>query len=240
MPGSACDISREDADALVETLNRQFEARCGFAAVRPDQWCMCSASDTPLQAAPPHELAAQEVDASLPGGADSVRWLALLNEIQMALHDHPVNAARELRGAVPVNSVWFWGAGALPQQVSGPWHSITSDDALAAGFAQFAGMRNKALPASATEWLDRAPLEGRHLIVLDALRSVLALGGAEPHAERLAALESRWFAPLLAALRIERVGMVTVHAPDVGRSWETVRSDLRRFWRRARPLAAYT
>ena len=110
----------------------------------------------------------------------------------------------------------------------------------AAGFAQLAGMRHRPLPANAAEWLDRAPLEGRHLVVLDALRSVFALGGAEQHAERLAALEARWFAPLLAALRSDRIGMVTIHAPDSGRSYETVKSDLRRFWRRARPLAAYT
>jgi hypothetical protein len=45
---------------------------------------------------------------------------------------------------------------------------------------------------------------------------------------------------LLEALRSDRVGMVTVHAPDSGRSYETVRGDLRRFWRRSRPLAAYT
>ena len=100
-------------------------------------------------------------------------------------------------------------------------------------------MRQRPLPASATEWLERAPLEGRHLVVLDSLRSVLALGGPKQHADRLATLEARWFAPLLEALRSDRVGMVSVHACDSGRSYETVRTDLRRFWRRARPLVAY-
>jgi hypothetical protein len=240
MPGSALEISRDEADALAATLNRQFEGRCFFVAVRPDQWCMGSSSEAALQAAPPLELAAQEIDGSLPSGADSVHWLALLNEIQMVLHDHPVNAGREARGASPINSVWFWGAGTLPQKASGPWHSATSDDALTAGFAQLAGLRYRALPASGTEWLDRAPLEGRHLVMLDALRSVLAVGGSEQHVERLAALEARWFAPMLSALRSDRIGMVSIHVPDSGRSHETVRSDLRRFWRRARPLAAYT
>jgi hypothetical protein len=31
-----------------------------------------------------------------------------------------------------------------------------------------------------------------------------------------------------------------VHAPDSGHSYETIRGDLRRFWRRTRPLAAYS
>jgi len=239
IPGAACGISRDEADAFVAALNRDFEGRCVFVMVRPDQWCMRTSSEATLQAAPPLELAAQEVDASLPAGADSPQWLALLNEIQMALHGHPVNAERELRGAPPINSVWLWGTGRLPQEAHGRWHSLTTDDALAAGFAHLAGIRQRPLPASATEWLERAPLEGRHLVVLDSLRSVLALSGTEQHADRLAALEARWFAPLLEALRSDRVGMVSVHACDSGYSCETVRSDLRRFWRRTRPLAAY-
>ena len=38
----------------------------------------------------------------------------LLNEVQVLLHQHPLNAARQTRGLPPVNSVWFWGAGRLP------------------------------------------------------------------------------------------------------------------------------
>jgi hypothetical protein len=239
IPAAACGISREEAEAFVAALNRDFAGRCVFVMVRPDQWCLRTSSDSALETAPPLELAAQEADVSLPDGADSAQWLALLNEIQMALHGHPANAERESRGVPPINSVWLWGTGRLPQAAHGRWHSLTTDDALAAGFAQLAGMRQRPLPAGAAEWLERAPLEGRHLVVLDSLRSVLALGGAGQHADRLATLEARWFAPLLDALRSDRIGMVSVHACDSGRSCETVRSDLRRFWRRARPLTAY-
>jgi hypothetical protein len=100
-------------------------------------------------------------------------------------------------------------------------------------------MRHDALPASAEPWLARLPEDGRHLAVLDALRAPAAL---EQHAaveEGIAALERLWFAPLLAALRAERIGMVTLHVPDAGRSFETIRSDLRRIWRRPRRLAHY-
>jgi len=37
--------------------------------------------------------------------------LRLLNEAQMLFHDHPVNAARAQRGALPVNGLWISGAG---------------------------------------------------------------------------------------------------------------------------------
>jgi len=33
--------------------------------------------------------------------------------------------------------------------------------------------------------------------------------------------------------------MLTVHVPDSGVSFEAIRADLRRFWRRPRPLAEH-
>jgi hypothetical protein len=239
IPAVGCNLSPDEAIAFVAALNGHFGAGHLFVMVRPEQWCLRTAGEGALEALPPIELAGQEVDAALPRGAAAARWLALMNEIQMVLHEHPLNAERERRGDPPINSVWLWGAGRLPAAAEAPWRSVTADDALAAGLARMAGIHQQALPADAGEWLQGAPHEGRHLVVLDSLRAALALGGADSHVERLTALESRWFAPLLEALRGERIGMVTVQVPDSGDGYETVRSDLRRFWRRARPLAAY-
>jgi hypothetical protein len=54
-------------------------------------------------------------------------------------------------------------------------------------------------------------------------------------------LERNWFAPLLAALRAGRIGMVSLHVPDgaEGFSSETIRGDLRRFWRLAKSIEHY-
>ena len=239
IPGAGFSLSRGEADELAKSLNLHFAGEFTFFAVQPQCWCLRAAGDVVLDASAPIELAGQEVHPNLPRGPQARRWHALMNEIQMALHDHPVNLERERRGEPAVNSVWFWGAGRLPSAARGPWHSVTADETLATGLARLAGMRHRALPAGASDWLDRAPEDGRHLVVLDVLRGAGALGDTHARAERLRALEERWFTPLLAALRARRVGMVTVHAPDTGTSHETVRGDLRRFWRRARPLCAY-
>ncbi|HEV8095513.1 MAG TPA: hypothetical protein VGP71_07280 [Burkholderiales bacterium] len=239
IPGIGCNISRDDAIAFVAALNGHFGAEYLFVMTRPEQWCLRTPAEGALDSLSPLELAGQEVDTALPRGAEAARWHALMNEIQMVLHEHPLNAERERRGDPSINSVWLWGAGRLPAAAHAPWHSVTADDALAAGLARMAGIRQRALTPGAGEWLEGAPHEGRHLVVLDSLRAALVLGGADSHVERLTALESRWFAPLLEALRADRIGMVTVQVPDSGHAYETVRSDLRRFWRRARPLAAY-
>jgi hypothetical protein len=156
----------------------------------------------------------------------------------MVLHEHPVNEAREARGEPALNSVWLWGAGRTPLDAHAEWQSIAADEPIALGLARAARIRSRGVPASAEAWLERSPEEGRHLVVLDALRLPLALADAAAFASGVKKLEEKWFAPLLGALRAGTIGMVSVHLPepDAGASFETVRGDLRRFWRRARPL----
>ena len=135
----------------------------------------------------------------------------------MLLHSHPVNEARQARGEPAVNSLWLWGGGRMPGEARGPWRSVAAADPSALGLARVAGMQRLELPGSANAWLERLPENGRHLAVLDALRAAAALEQQAEHEEGVEALERRWFAPLLAALRAGRIGMVTVQVPDAGR-----------------------
>lgn len=231
IPGNAFSLTAEEAGRIAATLNREFAGEFKFHALRPDVWCAQGEHDIAVGSDAPVELAGRDVDTNLP----DKRWHALLNEIQMALHEHPVNATREL----PVNSLWLWGEGRIPAAAKGPWQSVSADDPVALGLARLAGMRHRAPGAGAEEWLARAPEDGRHLVVLDGLRGVRALGDADALGQRLRSLEELWFAPLLAALKAGSVAMVTVQVPDAAACFETVRGDLRRFWRRALPLAAY-
>lgn len=241
VPSAAFAIAREEAEALCETLGRHFAGALALYPLRPERWCARLEADIAVAAESPLAVAGSDLDAQLAAGPDTRRWHALLNELQMLLHDHPVNRARAECGAPAVNSLWLWGAGALPAAARGPWQSVTAEEPVALGLARLAGMRYRPLPRSADEWLARVPETGRHLLVLDALRAACALDEAEVFREGLLELESRWFAPLLEALRDARLGMVTLRVPDGAQalSFETVRGDLRRFWRRARALGSY-
>jgi hypothetical protein len=231
VPGEALAISHDEAQALAAALNGHFAGRLELQALEPGRWCARLAAELDLPAASPLEMAGRGIE---PGS----RADALLNEVQMVLHEHPVNEAREARGEPALNSVWLWGAGRSPLDVQAQWQSITADEPIALGLARAARIRSAGVPASAEAWLERSPEEGRHLVVLDALRLPLALSDTAGFASVAGQLEKRWFAPLLAALRAGRIGMVSVHVPDspAGGSFETVRGDLRRFWRRPRPL----
>ena len=239
IPSAGFEIAADEARQLCEALNAHFAGQFTLHAFAPDCWGLQTAAEMVLQTRPPIEIAGRDIDAELP----DKRWHALLNEIQMALYQHAVNTAREVRGEAVVNGVWLWGAGRLPAAAAvsgaGPWQSVSAGDPVALGLAKLAGIRHHAVAPGAAEWLARAPEDGRHLVVLDNLRGAGALGDAEALAGRVQALEERWFAPLLAALRTGRIGMLTVRVPDGGTSFETVRGDLRRFWRRPQALSAY-
>jgi len=209
-------LQATEAAQLVATLNRHFAGTHEFRCPYPDSWVVRTAPAA-IETLPTRDVAGRDVDAHLPGAP----WPVLLNEIQMALHEHPVNEAREL----PVNSVWLWGPGELPGAVASEWRSMTANEPVALGLARLAGITHRAPPRTASAWLDTAmPQDGRHLVVLE---------GAP------AALEVDWFVPLLEALRSGRVGLLSIHVPDAGLSFEISRSDLRRFWRRARALASH-
>lgn len=227
MPAEALELSSDEAQALCEALNAHF-AGMEFTPFQPRRWTARVPGSALIDGG--HPLRSAGRDAEPPAHA-----AALLTEAQMVLHAHPVNEAREARGAPPVNSLWLWGGGRAVSARS-RWHSVAADDPAVLGAARLAGARHGPLPPSAGEWLGRLPEEGRELVVLDALRAPLAFG--EDIAEEIARLERDWFAPLLAALRAGRIGMVTIHVPDAAQavSFQTIRGDLRRFWRRRRRI----
>lgn len=220
VPAAAFQLSAAESSALCEALRAHF-VDAEFRLHDALRWCAKVAEA--VDGGNPLEAAGKQAD--LPTGA-----AALINEAQMVLHAHPVNEAREARGEPAVNSIWLWGPGRATRALC-PWRSVAADDPAVMGAARLAGVRYRSLPRTAGEWLERLPEEGRHLALLDALRLTPAL---EP-------LERDWFAPLLAALRAGRIGMVTVHVPDgpSGLSFETIRADLRRFWRTAKSIEHY-
>lgn len=70
----------------------------------------------------------------LPGGEDAATFRGLLSEVEMALHEHPVNVEREMRGKAPVNSLWIWGGGFAPgiRDLSHP--PLFADDPMLRGY----------------------------------------------------------------------------------------------------------
>lgn len=229
--GYALQLESDEADRLVERLNAFFaEDGLVFEAPAADRWYLALERAQDLQVQPPDRVAGRNVDAFMPEGEDARAWRAWLNEVQMLLHDAPVNAERERRGALPVNSLWVWGGGSAPRPGEGPAR-VWSDDPVARGLARLAGVAVDRPPAHAPpgDWP-----AGTTLVMEPAAREALVHGDIEGWLECLAALERHWFAPALDALRARRLDELVI-APSDGRRFRVRRGALRRFWRRRRP-----
>ena len=69
-----------------------------------------------LEFTPPHDIIGKEISVFLPQMSELV--LALMNESQRLLKNHPVNLAREAKGLPPANSIWLWGQGRSPRMIT--------------------------------------------------------------------------------------------------------------------------
>jgi hypothetical protein len=235
------DVSRAEADALVETLNRHFGETMLFYAMQPARWHVRLQRAPDMHTTPPSDAGGASIEENLPSGPDAMPFHARMNEAQMLLHEHPVNDAREARGEPALNSIWFWGGGTLADSGARPFSTVFGDDPLARGLALASAIPARALPRDAFAMLAAGDARGVALVVLDPLGNPKGEPESARFLERRAAIERDWLEPLLGALRSGQIGMLTLSLPgaDSLLEVEIVRSDLRYFWRRRKPLAVY-
>ena len=235
-------VSQQEAGHLADSLNAHFSADgLMFYPLRPDRWYLRLPQAPALETTPLAQAAGRSIDPLLPRGADAAAWHARLNEVQMLLHSHAVNEGREAAGGLAINSVWLWGGGSMREGMTTQFNAVWSKDPFAAGLAQAARVAARDLPEDAGKLLLAGADSGVNLVLLDQLRAPAQYGDAHGWREGLRQLERDWIAPLLEALRLGRIGMLSLHAfgPADALSVEVARGDLRRFWRRAKPLADY-
>lgn len=234
-------ITAEEAEALISSLNRHFQADgWTFFAPTPTCWYLRVEQAPILETTPLAEAAGGYVENHMPRGADAPHWRALLNELQMLVHEHPVNLAREDRDEPVINSVWPWGGGtlaALPAKLPG---KLWADDALAQALAITGNTPSPPPPANAAEWLNKAGPDSAALVVLDQLATAAQYGNAGNWLMLLEEMERDWFAPLSKALRQGKLKKLTLHALGAQGAWKVDidRRDLWKVWRRGVNLAA--
>lgn len=227
------NIQPDEARAIVETLNAHYGDELGLCIATPDRWYARIQSPPKGETTPLSSVAGRPIEP----GRGAMGWHALMNEMQMLLHDHPVNEAREARGEATINGVWLWGAGRLAP-VTTAYSSVASSLPLARGLARHAGIGTADLPANARHWLAGTAGAGVRVCVHDALQTAAKSGSDEAWFSALVAMERDWIVPLVEALEDERLGMLTLKLGGETslHSFEATRQDLRRFWRRPKPL----
>jgi hypothetical protein len=210
------DLSRDDADALVRMLDRHFAGDdLRFDAVRPDAWFARRRLAPDLVTTPTDVARGRRLLASMPRGADAGTWKRWQNEIEMLLHEHAINSAREARGEAAVSGVWFWGGGRIGDVGAMPMTAVTAAPGragdLARGIARHTG--GVAALLGAGERLAQAMARMPAAAQPDAPGFMLV---ALPARAEPARVESDWLAPAVDALHHHRLDEVQLIADGNG------------------------
>lgn len=232
---SAFPLDEDESAALIDALNGEFGDLGRFEAPHPQRWYLRLAN--PIDYAAPPLSAAAGRTLEFPEGGDAGQVKRWLNEIQMFLHAHPINQAREARGQPPVNSLWLWGGGESEENcgLSPIFSGIWSNQPLAIGLARAAHIPQHPDATDLGDVLAHAAPNSHQLVVLDTLLAPALYEDSAAWREALQQLETRWFAPLASS----KVAVTLVAPTRYGLlrcDWSPL--DRFKFWRRPQPLAA--
>ena len=227
-------LDAEEAAALIDAIAPLFAPWGKLTASTPGAWELALTRTPRLETRPLPDCISKPADPRLPGGEDGREWRRLLSEAQTLLHAHPVNSKRNERGLSPINSLWLWGYGFLPDNCDTSFEKIYSSTPLYLGLARLADIPVDSSPPGLSTMTG-------HTLVCDArLFAPARAFDAKLWRNRLLELEREWFAPLLDALRQGRCREAHLigggfSGPDV--EFHITRRRLWRFWRRDLPLA---
>ena len=136
-------VMRDHAEAIIASLNQHF-AQDGmvFMAGNSGAWYLRLNRIPEIKTSLPSVALDRNIYPFMPQGAEGSAWLSYLNEVQMLLHDHPVNMQRESHHEPAINSVWFSGGGVMPQPVPmhGDWDLLVANAPFYQGLAKWAGL----------------------------------------------------------------------------------------------------
>ena len=226
----AFNVSHAEAEQFAEAFNRHFQDD-GYLLypLRPDRWYLRVNAKPDITTQSVNTVTGKHIDAYLPRGADALAWHRFYNEIQMLFFGLAVNHARESRGELPINGLWCWGGGVMPELHPVAASKFLANDSDARALAFAAGVANDSLPENAGK------LDQSALLLLDALNGAAQYGDYIGWREALLQMEKDWFAPLLSQLKSGKLSSVSIttatekHAVN----WHARRVDLLKFWRHA-------
>lgn len=244
--GRTLGVADEEAREIIASLNAHFADAGTFHAAAADRWYLRLAQPTEFSAPSLSTMAGRRVERQLPEDAGTAWLRKLLNEAQMLLHMHPVNARREESGRMAINSLWLWGPGCVPGNLPASYGRVRTNHPFARGLALACGADCGSAPASLAALLAEpgarqaatgpsadAP-SGDVLVVLDDLLRAVQYEDPDAWRDGIQRLETDWFAPLAAEIRRGRLTLDLHSSTIYGLlSWHIGRRDLWRFWRRA-------
>jgi len=228
-------VEREQAERMIASLNEHFnQDGLMFLLGESGAWYLQVIQTPQIKTTLPSVAASKNIHPFLPQGLEAARWVAVLNEVQMLLHEHPANVARESSGEAAVNSIWLSGGGVMPPLAAKSLaKSLSEVDLMIAdsifyqGLAKWVDMPCHMLPGNLDSWLlDCGQYEHVRLQL--------------PESQNLQAkqLDDTWFYPLLTALKNKKIKQLILNLGFYEKSLivDIKPLDTYKFWRTSKPV----
>jgi hypothetical protein len=185
-------VNKNDISLIIKDLKDLFKVDCDIKEVQNGLWLMHLSQCRPAQHYP-HFLSiiGKKTDSYIEQSRHALPWYKLVNEMQMFMHQHDINRNRHASGLLPINSLWLWGAGNLPEFMLNNVNWYCDDELL----RQFASVSR-----IACENLDKVQSHDfscDSIIVDIALLEALKIPGTDNLQALLSNMETALFKPLL-------------------------------------------
>ncbi|MDO9050751.1 MAG: hypothetical protein Q8N02_06105 [Methylotenera sp.] len=218
-------VEPECAENIVASLNQHFVAEgLTFFIGNSGAWYLRLNKVPQIKTSLPSIAIGKNSYHFMPQGDMSAKWRAYLNEAQMLLFTHPANAARELAGAIFINSLWFSGGGIMPLSVK-PQHDVdlmVANSPFYLGLAQWSNLPSQVMAPQ----LD------------DAIKGVASLQHVHLQMTAKQSLDDASFQVLLNALKTKKIKALNLNLGYYEKTLVLTMTSLDnyKFWRKLKPV----
>ena len=147
-------VNEEHSLTIIASLNQHFnQVGLNFCIGKSGAWYLRCNEFVQIQTTLPSVAMGKNVHHFMPQGIDATNWIALLNEVQMLLHQHPVNEEREANGQIAVNSIWLSGGGinVISKPRKNDVDLIIANNIFYQGLAKWSGLPYQSIPENLNE-----------------------------------------------------------------------------------------
>jgi hypothetical protein len=224
-------VNASHAILMIASLNAHFsQDGLEFCIGKSGAWYLRADEAAQIITTLPSVAMDKNVHHFMPQGVDSAKWKSILNEVQMLLHDHPVNEAREISGELVVNSVWLSGGGVMPafKALQHDVDLILANDVLSQGLAILTNTPCQPISSS----LDK---------ILHSTAQHVRMVLPQSNHSQANNLDEAWFLPLFVALKNKQIKQLTLNLGFYEKCLVVMIKplDVYKFWRKAKPIMQY-
>jgi hypothetical protein len=190
------NVNEDDSSLVLEDLQTFFSEDCELKPLENGLWLMrlknCEPSDCY-----PHYLSVigRKANQFIEQSKQALPWYKLMNEMQMFMHQHPINQNRLTTGLLPINSLWFWGAGEKPKFDDNKAQWFCDDEELIR-FADSSNIRHQSL-----DQLTQTKSRENSVVIDLSLLEALKTSSSDNLQAKLEILEETVFKPAMILFR---------------------------------------